>query len=83
MSRKKIINDKTSESTVIQDAAIKPNWGINNRLAITLKIKVTTDKINTVFKYLSVDSSTATAGTWINIKGIDKDKIWIAKIDGR
>lgn len=69
-----------SEKTVIQDAAIYPNCGINIKFSITFKNKVSTEKNRTLFKYFSVDNSTCTPGVAININGIDKESILIASI---
>jgi len=77
------VKDNISDTLVIQEAAIKPYLGIKMILAKMLNAKVINDKPITDFKNLSEASITCTAGTCINIKGIDKDKTVTAGIAGR
>lgn len=83
MKRKKIVKDNISDKTVIQAAAKKPNLGINIKFNATLKVSITTDKIKTCFKYFSVDNINCTPGADINIKGNDKERIFMAFIAGK
>ena len=65
----------------MKDAAKYPYDGINIKFVIILNARVSRENKITLFKYLSFENSTETAGACRNIKGIANDNILTAKME--